>query len=477
MTMFERVRSQIRLKSLLPPGERLVVATSGGPDSVCLLHLLHRLSEEFGWQLVVAHLNHQLRGEAAAGDAAFVQRLAQDLGWPAVIGQADIPRIMTEAGGSVESVSRRCRYQFLRQVAGESAASRIVLGHHQGDQAETVLLHLLRGAGVSGLGGMRPLEEMDGVSLVRPLLQESRRAIMEYLREQRLSFRVDASNAEAIYQRNWLRLDVLPLLRQANVAIEESLARTADLAAADDAWLTAQARQALRDVTVATHPAGITLSVAKMSALPLALQRRALRLVWQELIGHPQNLLFSHVESALELLGSPTGAASDWPLGWRCRRSHHSLVIEQPDEAREWCFELPLPGALELPDGLGTISAQLLRRRDVAAIPDSAAQACCDYEPLRGQSLQVRNWRPGDVFQPLGMAGSKKLQDFFVDQKIDRQQRHRIPLVVSGDNIVWVAGLRLDHRWRVTQQTSQIVYLEYRPKGFGPEPGRLSEDF
>lgn len=461
MSLLVRVNQVVEQNHLLRPGDRVVVAVSGGPDSVCLLRVLHALSSRWSWSLSVAHLDHGFRDAASRADASFVQQLAEQLGWPIFRKTIDMPALLAKAGGSAQDISRRERYLFLRQVAEDQQAQAIVLAHHLGDQAETVLLHLLRGAGTSGLGGMRLREEHQSCPLVRPLLHESRQTILQYLRETGQGFRIDQSNSENHYRRNHLRLDILPLLHNLNSEVEATLARTATLLQAEDQLLTQMADAAYQ---AASHRQAsmVLLAVPNLMDLPLAILRRVLRAAWRELSGSEQDLEFRHVEAAISLLAETVGAACNWPHGFSCRRGYSELAIAlTEDQLEPFTFPLTVPGTVALPGGVGEIRASILPSTAGQRLGGSADRVYCDLRSLDLADIQVRNWLPGDDFQPFGMQGRKKLQDFFVDQKIDRHKRPRIPLVISRGQIVWVAGYRLANPFRVTPCSEEIVCLEY----------------
>lgn len=460
--MLERVNVLIKNKKLLSPGDRLVVAVSGGPDSICLLHILHQLSSRWGWSLVVAHLEHGFRADASLGDAAFVRRCAGELGWPVVVEQQDLPGILQEKGGSSQNLSRQLRYRFLQRVAQEHQAQAVLLAHHRDDQAETVLLHLLRGAGASGLAGMAFQEPWRGIKLVRPLLAESRADILDYLRQCELGFRVDVSNTMPDYARNRVRLQILPLLTDLNQDVAAVLARTADVLRAEDNYLAELADEAYAGIRQ-QEAAALTLDAVAMARLPLALQRRIVRLAWQEVYGSQQDLSFDHVEAALHLLAADVGQSASWPAGWQVRRSYDSLAIHRSgaSEAPDDVFELPVPGVVELAASQGWIQAAIVAADSIGQFPADPYQAYCDWQALDTEQLYVRFWQPGDVFYPFGLGGSKKLQDFFVDAKVEWHRRRHIPIVTNGRDIVWVAGHRLDERWRVTASSREVLCLHY----------------
>lgn len=461
--MLQRVDGFIREHNLLVPGNRLVVAVSGGPDSVCLLHVLHRLSQRWDWTLVVAHLEHGLRGASSLGDAFFVERLATQLGWPVAVLRCDIKSIIRQRGGSVQDVCRQERQAFLQQTAKSWDAQAIILAHHAGDQAETVLLHLSRGAGLAGLAGMAARDVVAGeIAYVRPLLRESKTDIMAYLRGQTVGFRVDASNAAADYARNRLRLEIMPLLAAINPDVEAALARSAQVVRAEDEYLNQLAQDAFRRSEYSGTGA-LSLALSQLANFPLAIKRRILRLAWKELTGGPQNLSFGHVEAALALLTQEVGSVTSWPLDWQVRRSYDRLVWEsvQP-EIDDTTWPLALPGVARLAEGGEQIIASVLTATEFEGYSADQNVAYCDLASLSTAQLQVRYWQPGDSFYPLGLCGSKKLQDYFTDIKLDRRERTRVPIVVRGDQIVWIAGYRLDERWRVTATSQKLLRLEYR---------------
>lgn len=462
MSLIEKVRQTVSAQQLLQPGDRLVVAVSAGPDSVCLLRVMQQLAAEFAWSLIVAHLNHGFRGAAASADAAFVERLCEQLGLSVRVHSVDIPDLLAKCGGSAQEVSRQERYRWLRQVAAAEQAQAIVLAHHRGDQAETVLQHLLRGAGSSGLAGMRPREEVESCALVRPLLFTSRQEIMGYLQSIGQSFRVDQSNAEDHYQRNQLRWHVLPQLSQSNAQIEIALSRTASLLQAEDKLLADLAKSAYDQLRLADSPA-LALDLPSLRQLPLALARRVLRLAWCEFTGGERDLEYDHVENALGLLQQSVGASCNWPRGVTCRLSYQQLLLIPPEPtASAFCLPLALPGRTVLPHGLGEIRATVFDYQGQPLDYRDPDRVYCDYLALAERQLAVRNWLPGDQFRPFGLSGRKKLQDFFVDAKVPRHLRGQVPLVVAGSQLVWVAGMRLAEPFRLTACSRKGVCLEYR---------------
>ncbi|WP_173297945.1 tRNA lysidine(34) synthetase TilS [Thermanaeromonas sp. C210] len=448
-----KVRRTISRYGLLNRGDKVVVGVSGGPDSLALLYCLLELRDEFGVSLHVAHLNHLLRGEAAAREAAFVSRLAEDLGLPATVEARDVRAYRKECRLSVEEAAREVRYAFLREVAARVGARKIAVGHQADDQAETVLLNLLRGSGLAGLKAMVPCRE----GIIRPLLFVSRAEIEAYCREKGLQPCCDWTNWDTAYRRNKIRHELLPLLaRQYNPAVVPALARTAALLAEENELLEDLARQGLARVVLERGPASLLLDREAFLGLAPALQRRALRAAAVEVGGGAE---FEHVEALREIIRAGTGALT-LPKGVQVRVEGGRIRFGRPGrgagEAPVFSYPLRVPGVTSLPEIGRAIRAEVLPPPERVVAPPH--EAWLDWERIAGP-LVVRNWRPGDRFSPLGMKGSKKLQDLFVDAGVPAAERRRLPVVAAGKNIIWVAGVRIAENYKITPATKEALHL------------------
>jgi tRNA(Ile)-lysidine synthase len=390
--------------------------------------------------------------------------------------------------------------RFLRETAASVGANRIALGHTMDDQAESLLLRLLRGSGTRGLGGTYPV--LDG-QFIRPLLGVRRSAVLAYLRRRHLSYRVDATNRDLAHARNRVRRRVIPLLeKQLNPAAVEVLARAADLLRDEETWLDALAGAAYRRAAI-TEPEGAVLAVPLLLEMPAALRRRVLRRAMQEVRGHLRGLTFRHVDQIDALLGRPGIVSIDLPGGLRALQRAGELRLRvgpaggaarvPPDRAGrtaagagraahgvtsvadaaasgatsasegaglEGCREAvcPIPGTVDIP-GLGlTLRVRIVPPEDPAAMP-GPNRACLDADLLPGPLL-VRPRRPGDRFVPLGGPGTRKVKSFLIDHKVPVDERGRIPLVLSEGRIAWVVGHRIDERFKVTPATRRVLVLE-----------------
>jgi tRNA(Ile)-lysidine synthase len=456
--LLQQVQQTIQDYQMLERGQSVLVAVSGGADSMVLLHTLWQLCEPLALQLYVAHLNHQMRANANE-DARFVEATAHQLGLQCICQASDVPVYQQQHKLSPEDAARRVRYAFLRATATHLRTDRIAVGHTADDQAETVLFHLLRGSGLRGLGGIPPVR----ARIVRPLIRVSRADILAYARTHRLQFREDPSNVQRHYTRNRLRLDLLPVLRQHyNPRLVQSLCRTAQLLADDEAALQAVAHQHFLAARLASTAASIQLRIDVMTPLPLALQRRVLRAALAELIGDLQGVTATHIASVLALLRSGSGNKHvDLPRGVIVERRYDVLRIHRqaPLAAGPVDVPLPIPGVCRV-EALGvTIVSDALPRRAATGPCPSGDVAWLDAESV-GQDVRVRTRRSGDRLQPLGSVYAKKLTDFLIDAKIPRDVRDRLPLVVARTGIAWVAGVRPAEWAKVTSATRAILRLQ-----------------
>ena len=467
----ERVLVSVRRQGLIPPGGRVLAAVSGGGDSVALLHLLAELAEREVVALAgVAHFNHRLRSLASDEDERFCRDLATRFGLPIVVESADVAEMARSDRISVEHAGHRVRHAFFGRAAGRLGACRVALGHTLDDQAETYLLRLLRGAGAAGFSAIRPRIGL----VVRPLLRVSRAELRTYLASQQASFREDASNLDRRVPRNRIRHDLIPSLRVYSPRVVEVLAREAEIARADEEWL-ARAANELGASLVQSTKGGVEVDAAGLAALHPALGRRVARDALVRVSGCAVG--FDHIER-LRRLAEDAPTRVDFP---RCRADRLEGVIRLTARAgrgavarvEPFAYRLEVPGEVSVPEAGVTISAEpagpgLLRPRTFSR-PQTAGQTATErvVAVAAAGPFAVRNWQPGDRFRPLGLQGHrKKLQDLFVDRKVSRAERARIPLVLDAqDRIVWVVGQGVSEDFRVTRGAASVLVLKVRPFG------------
>ncbi len=464
----QQVQGTIRRYQMLQASGRVLVAVSGGPDSIGLLHLLSSFRDELGIELAVAHLNHQLRGEQAAQDEAYVRRLCADWDLPCYVTCDDVTARAREEGLSLEEAGRYARYEYFTTLADQHGFDRVTLGHTATDRVETLLINLLRG---SGLHGLRSIPPVRGI-FIRPLIASRREAIAEYCKQQGLDPRCDESNLEpSHFLRNKIRLQLLPLLgEEYSEDPHEALLRVIRAAEEELAWTEPLVETEFEEVA-SVGADNVRLDRPRLRELPAGLQQRLLRRALVELSGAATDVGEVHYGALRELIDQgQTGAELHLPGGVLARVGYTEIELihgeraqRQPEEEKPWCHELLVPGTIEIPEVGTLVRAELLAERP-SELGNAADRHIIVDGDAAGSVLYVRNWQPGDWMQPLGMGGHKKLQDLFVDEKIPQQRRGCIPLVVdSQDRIIWAVGLRMGEKFRVTENTTKFLKLSGLP--------------
>ena len=479
-------------RSGLGPGKRVVVAVSGGPDSLALLHALAAAGDGLDLDLHGAHLNHGLRGCASNEDASFVRQIFRHLHLPLDVGREDVLSYRRQRRMSLEEAAREVRYAFLLRVALEQKADAIALGHTANDQAETVLMHIIRGTGLSGLRGMklRTARSVEGVqvALLRPLLEVSRSETEAYCRALGLEPRQDESNRSLAMTRNRLREELVPLLEQYNPAIRDALLKLSRSAARDMDHMQRQTDSAWHRIVLQDDD-GLSLNRERFSRLDQAVRRHLLRRVVLSVKGDLDDVEFNHIEDMARLMAGAAGRSLDLPGGVQFSVSYGEgrVALSRLDQC-------PLPRlegetVVSVPGESAVSSWTVLTRVSKAAHPhlppgrtgrdpEGPLGTSTEYFAFEsmGEHLWVRSRVPGDRFQPLGMPQSKKLQDFMVDSKIPRSWRDRVPLLVSPRGIAWVVGWRIAEWAGVRMSTDRSLEISFhrRRDGWSPGPATLT---
>jgi tRNA(Ile)-lysidine synthase len=464
-----KVLDFIRKEGLIIPGQTVVVAVSGGADSVCLLYVLAGLQEQLPIRLHVAHLDHRLRGAASAADARYVAGLAHRLGLPATVASRDVQACRREHRLSLEEAAREVRYAFLGEVAAATGAGAVAVGHTADDHIETILMHIIRGSGLGGLRGLRPVSRRicggRETTILRPLLVLSREETAPYCRRRRLRPRQDASNLSMEPLRNRVRLHLLPELRKYNPRIDDSLARLAQLAADDLDFIEAEADRRRPDIE-GEERGLVALDREKLAALPPSLQRHLLRAAVASRLGGLKDIEAGHIEDMLEALEKPAGKVVELPGGLTFIVEHDRFLLA--DAGISYCpfpvlrgeAALNVPGQTVLPGW--DVRAEIIS--PAAGMVSSSDEFVANMDlAAAGGRLTVRARRPGDRFRPLGLGAAKDLTDFMIDAHVPRTWRRRVPVVVSPGGIIWLVGWRIDERVMVTENTTRVLRLTFRP--------------
>jgi len=473
MHLKAKVADYLNRWRMVSKGDRILVAVSGGPDSVALLHLLSELVPEFELHLEVAHLQHGIRGEEACADARFVGDLARELKLLFHLKEINLPKMRNAAGrGNLEALAREERYRFLASVTRERGLNKIATAHTLDDQAETFLMRLLRGAGSRGLGGMAPSRrlkssgdrESDDVVIIRPLLGISKTDVLNFLHAKGFTYRVDRTNQDTSLLRNWVRLDLLPRLqRRIDANLPLRFFQQATILREESLLLERMARAVLAE---SRTPGGVNrMTFLKQDK---ALQRLMLRLWIEDTRGHLRGIDFDHIEYVLSFIqaGPPQGRLA-LPGGWEFVREYERMKLEKLSSGRKrvcYSYDLRIGEDLRIPEADLTIRSARVSPAG-AELPGSLMEAVLDLASV-SETLTFRNFRRGDRFRPLGMEGHKKLKAFFIDKKIPLSVRASLPLLTMGGEVLWIPGYGRSNAAKIGPQTKTVLRLEaVRSKG------------
>lgn len=457
----EKVCKTIERYNMLESGDKVVVGVSGGPDSLCLLHLLYKLRDNLNIDLYVAHVNHCIRGKTANEDEKFVVNFAQNLKLPIYTTRVKVKEYAEEKRISLEEAGREVRYSFLNKIVLEVGANKIAVGHNLNDKVETFLLNLLRGSGMEGLKGIEPKRG----NIIRPLIEVKRGDIEDYCKENNLVPRMDETNIEPIFARNKVRLDLIPYLeKNFNPNIIESLNKTSELIYEENLFLQNLAMEGFLSCLIESSKTGVKLSIKKFNLLHDVIKRRVIRIAIKEINEYNNPAEKIHVEQIMDLVKkAKTGSWIRIPGNIIARIEYGNLIIT----GELWCqkklnysYPVFIPGIVDIPELNAQLITKIIYPKDIESIKLSNFICLLDKDKIP-ENIFIRNRRNGDIINPSGMQGSKKLKDYFIDEKIPREERDRIPLIASGNEIIWIIGKRYSEKYKVTVQTKEVVMLEY----------------
>jgi len=437
---------------MISRGDRVVVAVSGGPDSVCLLHLLLQISQELNLQLFVAHLNHMLREEAIE-EENFVRELAEKYSLPFYSERIEVAKKLRK-GETLEEGARRIRYDFLRRAGERFSAEKIALGHNADDLVETVLLNLIRGTGIRGLRGIPPVRKEGSITFIRPLIEIWREEITQYLKERDIPYMIDRSNLSLEFTRNKIRHRVIPLLEEINPKVKLAIHRLGEIAGEINSFIEDEVRKGKEKILVGKSESSLLLDIKRLFASHPALQKEIIRSVLVEFTNYEMGR--EEIERILEV--GRRGGAITLPGKIDVRRVGDVLQFKKGKESKiEYEIPLNIPGNTSIPEVGVRIEAEIIEGQHLVK-DASCGEVTLDMEGIKGR-LIARNWRNGDRFIPLGMRNEKKLQDIFVDKKIPREERGRIPIICDEEGIIWVVRVAISERVKVGERTRRVLYL------------------
>ena len=446
---------------MLHPGDRVLVAVSGGPDSVCLLDIMAELSNQMKLDLVIAHYNHGLRGLEDENEDRLVEKLAEKYGLPIECERASDLNVNM---ASLEEMARKSRYAFLERVKSRQQADKIALGHNLNDQAETFLMRLFRGSGMKGLSGIPPIR--DGV-FIRPLIETGREEILDYLDSCQIEYAIDSSNSEKKFLRNRVRLELIPELLKYQPNLVENLGKLSSHMREENEYINSQAEIWVEEELQADRSGEFYIKLTAFKRLPDVFLRRVLRLIISRFIKYLHGVDAGHIDSILELSRNPNPSASiHLPKGLIVKREYGKLLFSLDED----CFDpfnyiIDAPCILKIKETGQELSIEKLDRMKEEPVDDiDPGIAFLNCDKIRFP-LTVRNFKPGDKFIPLGMKGHKKVKDYFIDCKIPLRDRRKAPILLSGDKIACICGHRIDNRFKVGPNTKTILRCQLLHSG------------
>ncbi len=452
MELINKVKNTIKKYNMLSQGNHVLIALSGGADSVCLLKILHKLMDEYEINLSAIYIDHNLRPDETPFEITFCKKICDSLSIPFITKTIDVVSFAKSEKINKQEAARELRYRVFYETAHELKIDIIALGHNIDDQAETMLIRLFRGSGTAGLAAMPPVRG----NIIRPLIEVQRSEIEAYLDSQNTAFVMDSSNLTDRYLRNRIRHIIMPEIKKINPAASKTISRTSDIYRDEERYFDILVTKSLMKMISRKGEQTIELFIAPMGILDIVILRRVLRRAIDATKGL-RGISFVHIEDILSLLKS--GKSGDrilLPNNIRVIKKYSVLTITSEEPKRLDSYILEIPGKIYLKESLITLSAELMEISEAEGVGDAKITAIINADKLTFP-LAIRARKDGDFFYPFGFGKRKKLQDYFVDEKIPRDERDIVPLLVNNDEIVWVVGYRTDERYKIEKNTKKVL--------------------
>jgi len=454
-----KVLETIRNYNLIDEGDQVVIGVSGGPDSMALLYILLDIKKVIPFNIYVAHVNHGVRGEAANKDEEFVRNICKDLNFPFYSIKVNMYEYAKDHNMTGEEAGRKLRYDFFKKVLKKHGRGKIAVAHNKNDQAETLIMRFMRGTGIDGLKGI-PYKRGN---IIRPLLEINRDEIEAYIGENKIDTRLDKTNLEPIYNRNKIRLELMPYIEENfNPNIVDTLARFSKLMSIDSQFLDKLTKEAYIKVVKKRGKDSIILDRGKFSLLHMSMKQRLIRNALEEIQGNLQGFTENHINSIIKLFSQgDTGKAINLIHNIIAKISYGDLIIEKGRllERKDYFYKLNINGSTYIEELDCYLKTKVISKEKCEINFKNRFIKYFDYDMI-SNCLYIRNRRNGDRFSPIGMKGTKKLKDFFIDEKVSKEERDSIPLVVAGEDIIWVLGYRISEKYKITEKTKNIIIIE-----------------
>ncbi len=454
----------IEKNNLLNNCKSLLLAVSGGPDSLAMLNLFFELSNYFDIKIAAAHLDHMFREESSA-EADFVERFAQSKGIKFFRKSENLPVIIKKKNISAEAAARKCRFNFFREIMNKYDYDLLALAHHKDDQAETVLLNLFRGSGLPGLSGIQPKLKLEKIRIIHPMLCFSKKEILTYCQEKGLKPRFDSSNKKNIYSRNIIRNKIFPIVEnRINENAREVIARSSKIIAAENQFIEQLALEKYKEILIEENSIKIIVAFNKFKNIDQVLQRRIYRIIYNKINDNLDDLYLEHIFEIEKLIkNKDTGRGVDISSGIRVEISYSRLVFLKKDKLSAGLINKTkiIPGKEIEIDKKRSLIAEIIDSSDFS-FSDEPQQAAFDYHKLK-LPLFIRNRKSGDKLIPLGMSGHKKIKDILIDEKIPKYKRDQLLLAVDiEDNIIWLAPFKMSDEYKITKETDKVLILRLK---------------
>lgn len=452
MNLIERVKKQ----NLIEYSDKIVVGVSGGPDSLCLLHILIKLREEYALTLFVVHINHSLRAEADA-EEEYVRKFCKTFNIKFFSEKVDITSLTKEYKMSTEEIAREVRYNLFNKTLQEVNAKKIAVAHNANDNAETIIMNLLRGCGPEGLIGIDSVNK----NIIRPLITIRRNEIEEYCKENELFPMIDKTNFESIYTRNKIRNDIIPYLQKFNPDIITGLNKLGNIVRYEEEFIEEYINEEYGKIKIADN-GKVILDKEKFIDLKLGLQRRILRKAVSEFCGSLKNVSFNTADNAISIIkNSRNGNIVKIITNVKIIINYNRLeFFADREEKKDFIYELNIPGVTYIHELESYVNIEIADADKVPDVIKEKGKKIFDIAKT-GKKLYLRNRKNGDYFYPTGMIGTKKIKDFFSDNKIELYKRDRIPIIANEDDIIWVIGMRSSKKFLKDKGTKEVIIINY----------------
>ena len=458
--MKEIVKNTIINHKLLDIDDNIVIGVSGGHDSMTLLYVLESLKDELKFNIYVAHINHGVRGSESDGDEDYVKSICKKLNIPFYSHKTNMDEYAKKHKLTSEEAGREIRYYFFRKILKELGGGKIAVAHNKNDQAETLIMRFIRGTGIDGLRGM----EYKNGDIIRPLLDIDRSYIEKYCDDNGITPRIDKTNFQPIYGRNKVRLELIPYIQKTfNKGIIDTLYRTSTIMKNDSDFLQEYTENKYSKMLEKESESKIYLNIEKFYSLHQSIKTRVVRYAIERLNGSIKGLEEKHIKDILNLVSSKvTGKKINITNNIVVKISYNNLIIEKSEKVEDirYNYKLDVNSTINILELGSSIKSKMTSVSSIKIDENNDFIKYFDYDKVKN-NLYIRNRIDGDRFRPIGMKGSKKLKDFFIDEKVPRDYRNTIPLVVDDEDILWIVGLRISENYKITSNTKNILVLEY----------------